>query len=258
MDNKQQNKVKKTVNVVLNVLVWALVAFAVIVTIVVASANGNAKNVPTLGGNCYLSVLSDSMNADKPEGVADDKPSGFKKGNLIVGRYIAENDDAIDSLEVGDVITFEWDIDGNGKILKGEYNTHRIVSITRDGSNRITSVTTQGDNRQVSFTTETVNRSAILAVYTGRKVAGIGAALTFLGTQLGFGLCIILPLCAFFIWQIVSFVRAVIKTKNADKKVISAEEEEEIKRKAVEDYLKSIEKANAGQSPEENKEESAE
>lgn len=258
MDNKQQNKVKKTVNIVLNVLVWALVAFAVIVTIVVVSANGNAKNVPTLGGNCYLSVLSDSMNADKPEGVADDKPSGFKKGNLIIGRYIAENDDAIDSLREGDVITFEWDIDGDGKILRGEYNTHRIVSITRDAGNRITSVTTQGDNRQVSFATETVGRSAILAVYTGRRIAGLGAVLTFLGTQLGFGLCIILPLCAFFIWQIVSFVRTVIKTKNADKKVISAEEEEEIKRKAVEEYLKSIEKANSVGAEKEVKEDGAE
>lgn len=257
MENKQQSKVKKTVNIVLNVLVWALVAFAVIVTIVVVSANNNAKNVPTIGGNCYLSVLSDSMNADKPEGVADDKPSGFKKGNLIIGRYIAENDDAIDSLEVGDVITFEWDIDGNGKISKGEYNTHRIVGIERDG-NRIKSVTTQGDNKEVSFATETVSRSAILAVYTGRKIAGLGAVLTFLGSQLGFGLCIILPLCAFFIWQVVSFVRAVIKTKNADKKVISAEEEEEIKRKAVEDYLKSIEKANAGQNSANSEEESAE
>lgn len=47
---------KKTVNLVVNVILWIFVAFCVFVTIVAVSANANAKNVPTVGGKCYLYI----------------------------------------------------------------------------------------------------------------------------------------------------------------------------------------------------------
>ena len=74
----QKGKGKKIAGIVVNVILWIFVAFCVFVTVVVASANSNAKNVTEIGGKCYLNVLSDSMNAEKPEGVPEDKPSGFK------------------------------------------------------------------------------------------------------------------------------------------------------------------------------------
>lgn len=238
MLESKKTKTKKIINIVVNIILWLIVAFSLFVTIIAVSANVNAKNVPTLGGKCYLNVLSDSMNADKPEGVASDKPDGFKKGSLIISKYIAQNDAAIDALSVGDIVTFEWDINGNGRIDKGEYNTHRIVNIERDGSNKVVSVTTQGDNRKMAAGTEHFQRSAIIAVYTGKKVAGFGSVLGFLNSSLGFGLCIVLPLAAFFVYELIIFIKTVVSVKNDGKKMISQADEELIKQRAIEEYIK--------------------
>ncbi len=236
---KDKQKTKKVVSVIVNIILWLFVAFSVVVTIVAFSAGANAKNVPAIGGKCFLSVQSGSMDAEKPSGVPSDKPSGFSKGTLLVSRYIAEDDTAIDELEVGDIITFEWDINGDGQLSAGEYNTHRIVSIDRDASGHVVSLETQGDNEEYSHgLTEQVRRSAVIAQYTGKKMPGIGAVQTFLSSRLGFFLCILLPLFAFFVYQLVVFILAVRRVRNSGKKVITAEDEEMIKQKAIEEYLR--------------------
>ena len=127
--NAKKTNTKKILNIVVNVILWLFVAFAVVVTVVAVTASANKKNVPVVGGKCFLSVQSQSMNAAKPEGVASDKPAGFAQGDMIVGRYICDDDKAIDALEAGDVITFEFDINGDGQISPGEYNTHRIIAV---------------------------------------------------------------------------------------------------------------------------------
>ena len=235
---KEQSKAKRIGNIVFNVVLWLFVAFAVVITVVAFSAGANAKNVPTLGGKCYLNVQSDSMNAEKPADLPEGKFAGFKKGTMIIGEYIAESDEAIDALEVGDIVTYEWDINGDKQISGGEYNTHRIVGINRDANGRIVTLATQGDNYEMSMGSEQVQRSALIARYTGKKIGGLGGVLTFLGSQLGFGLCILLPMVLFFGYELFVFIRLVIKTKNEGKKVISAEDEELIKQKAIEEYLR--------------------
>ena len=251
MAEKTQSKTKKTLGIIVNVILWIFVAFAVVVTVFAVSANASAKNVPTIGGKCYLSVLSDSMNAEKPEGVPADKPNGFKKGVMLISEYIYESDEKIDALEVGDVITFEWDISGDGKIESGEFNTHRIVSINRNESGNIESVETRGDNAEFNHgATETVQRKFIIARYTGKKIAGLGSAFAFLGSKLGFGLCILLPLIAFFGYQLVVFIMTLLKLKNGDKKAVSAEVEAEIRQRAIEEYIRQqAEQQAAAQAP---------
>lgn len=252
---------KKTVNLVVNIILWIFVAFCVFVTVVAVSANANAKNVPTVGGKCYLYVQSDSMNAEKPAGVPENKPEGFSKGAMIIGRYIATDDAAIDALEVGDIVTYEWDITGDGVISAGEYNTHRITDIKRNDKGNVVSVETMGDNEEYSHGfSETVKRESLIAVYTGTKVAGVGSVMTFLGSRLGFGLCILLPLVAFFVYQLVVFIRTLLSVKNSGKKLISEADEELIRQKAIEEYLKKQQEAAkseggnapAPQPPEEN------
>ena len=85
---------------------------------------------------------------------------------------------------------------------------------------------------------ETVSRNRIIARYTGKKIAGVGSVFSFLGSRLGFGICILLPLVAFFGYQLVVFILTVLKLKNGDKKVITAADEEEIKQRAIEEYLR--------------------
>lgn len=231
MEEKQKSTFKKVGGIVLNVLLWAFVIFAVVITVIAVSASTNAKNVPTVGGTCFLNVQTDSMNAAKPDWVAADKPSGFAAGSLIIGKYIADDDELIDALEVGDVVTFEAVIENIET-----YNTHRIIEINRDGAGRIVSVVTRGDHASAS--TETVTRGKLISVYTGTKIAGVGTVLNFLNTQLGFGLCILLPMAAFFIYELIRFIKTFLEVKNQGKKVITASDEELIKQRAIEEYLR--------------------
>ncbi len=250
MEATTKKTVKKTAGIIINIILWLFVIFSVVITVIAVSASANKKNVPTLGGNCYLTVSSDSMNADKPDGISADAYKGFKKGDLIIGEYIAEDTDKINSLKVGDIITFEWDINGDGIVSSGEYNTHRIVKIEqKDG--KIEYFETMGDNEEYSRgKTETVYPSRVIARYTGKKIGVVGSVISALSTQLGFGLCIVLPLALFFAYELFIFIRTLMKVKNDGKKMISAADEELIKQRAIEEYLRqqAENKADSGES----------
>ena len=236
MENK---KTKKTLGVIVDVIIWVFVILCVGVSIVAVSASSNAKNVPTVGGTCFLNVKTESMDAAKPAGVPEDKPSGFSAGTMLLSKYIAEDDAAVDALEVGDIITFEMKLPGSDTV---DYNTHRITAIERNENGTLVSVTTKGDNNELEDG-DKVSRSNIIAVYTGSKIPVLGKVLDFLRTRVGFGVCILLPLVLFFIYQVVKFVMAFISVKNTGKKVISAADEELIRQKAVEEYLKKQQQA---------------
>lgn len=230
----EKKKTKKTLGVIVEVIIWVFVIFCVGVSIVAVSASSNAKNVPTVGGTCFLNVKTESMDAAKPADVPADKPSGFSAGTMLLSKYIAEDEAAVDALEVGDIITYEMKLSGSDTV---DYNTHRITSIERNENGTLVSVTTKGDNNEL-VDGGSVSRSNIIAVYTGSKIPVLGKVLDFLRTRVGFGVCILLPLVLFFIYQVVKFVMAFISVKNTGKKVISAADEELIRQKAIEEYLK--------------------
>ena len=103
---------KKVLKIIVNVLAWVLLIFALLVTLVVFSTGRN-NGVANLFGFIPLTVESDSM-----------KPT-FKTDDLIICREV---DDVYD-LKEDDVITFWTYIDG-----QRVKNTHRIVEIEdRDG-----------------------------------------------------------------------------------------------------------------------------
>ena len=133
-------------------------------------------------------------------------------------------------------------IDSHEALEKGlvhfrENNIDRIVAVERNENGTLVSVTTKGDNNDLVDGGQ-VSRGTIIAVYTGSKIPALGKVLGFLSTQVGFGVCILLPLILFFIYQLVKFVMAFMSVKNSGKKVISAADEELIRQKAVEEYLK--------------------
>lgn len=231
---EKKKNTRKIIGVIVDVIIWVFVILCVGVSIVAVSASTNAKNVPTVGGTCFLNVKTDSMNAAKPADVPTGKPSGFSAGTLLLSKYIAEDESAVDALEVGDIITFEMKLDSSNTV---DYNTHRIIAVERNENGALLSVTTKGDNNELADGSQ-VSRSNIIAVYTGSKIPGLGKAMDFLSTRVGFGVCILLPLILFFIYQVVKFVMAFMSVKNTGKKVISAADEELIRQKAVEEYLK--------------------
>ena len=219
-------KYKKILKIALNVFIWIFVIFSLLMTVLALAAQSNADGIPSLGGKCFLTVSSDSMSPT------------FEKGDLLFGDMLTNEEKA--SLEVGDVITFYADLDGNGST---ELNSHRIVAINYDSNENVESYVTKGDNEETNMVEDKnpVLWQFVIAKWNGEsKIANIGGFLSFLQTPKGFLITIVFPLVVFFLYELYVFVMALMKLKKKDEETpkITAEEEEAIKKKAIEEYLK--------------------
>lgn len=211
--------VKKALQITGNVLLWIFVVFAVFVTVLVFSAQGNKDGLSNIMGKSLVTIQSDSM-----------KPV-FKTGDLIIDQILTNSEKL--ELKPDDIITYYVDLNGDGI---SELNTHRIVDVyEKDG---YTYYVTKGDNNETNPVNdaEPVMHPYVLAKYTGVKLGGIGTVINFLQTPVGFLCVIVLPLVVFFLFELYNFIALIIRLKG--KNGISKEEEEEIKRRAVEEYLR--------------------
>lgn len=201
---------KKAVKITVNILAWIVLIFALLITLIVFSSEKN-NGVSNILGYMPLTVESDSMSPT------------FKKGDMILCKEI----DDVNDLKKDDVITFWTIIDG-----KRVKNTHRIVEVNNvDGS---VSFITRGDNNSADDDVPAYS-SDIIGKWTDVKISGFGKVLDFLKTKKGFFICIIIPLAVFFLFELYKFIATLIEVKNGDK---SAQlDEEEIKRRAIEEYL---------------------
>jgi len=211
---------KTVVKVIANVLVWIVLILALLITIIVFSSGRN-NGVANLLGYIQMTVESDSM-----------KPT-FAKDDLIMCKEI----DDVYSLQKGDVITFWTIIDGQ-KVK----NTHRIVDITEiDGSR---SFVTRGDNNQIDDTIP-VLPGDVIGKWTEFKIGGFGKVMNFLRTKMGFFICIVIPMAVFFLVELYKFIVTLIELKKPE---LSEEDEEEIKKRAIEEYLAQQKKEQSGDS----------
>lgn len=216
---------KKTINVIIDVIVILIMIISIL--IVVLSLTSKSSGVPNILGVAPLSVQSNSM-ADT-----------FTTGDLLLSEVT--NDPGFE-YEVGDIVSFPIELDGETVL-----NTHRIVEVIEDES--ITYYRTQGDNKDTNPVPDEKLQSAstIVAKYTGTKIPGIGNVLSFIRTQLGFFLCVLLPMIIFFVYEAIRVVMNIIAYNNeksleaAQKTVQNTELTEEQKKKAIEEYLASIE-----------------
>ena len=225
MENAKFNKekVKKVASIVINVLACLLLVFALLITILVFSAQGSEDGVPAIFGKSLVTIESGSM-----------EPT-YKQGDLVFMTKLSHED--MLSLEPGDIITYRAPIDINNDGMIGDINTHRIVSIDKDALR----VQTKGDNPETNVSNDnyTVHFSDIIGVCTeDGRLAGVGGAINFLRSSLGFFLCIVLPLILFFLYELYRFIMIIV-TERAKRAPVSAENEEEIKRRAIEEYIKS-------------------
>ena len=200
---------KKVLRIVVDVLAWILLIFAMLITLLVFTSSKN-NGVSNIFGLMFMSVQSDSMSPT------------FKEGDMILVKKV----DDLYTLKEGDVITFYTIVDGSRII-----NTHRIVKINQAENSR--SFVTRGDNNPVDDTLPAY-ASDILGKWTEVRLPKMGKFLDFLKTKTGFFICVIIPIALFFIFELYKFISALIEAK---KPKISDEDEEEIKRKAVEEYL---------------------
>lgn len=220
---------KKTLKKAFNIFIDVIVILIMVVSILVVTLSLTTKSagVPNIFGVAPLSVQSNSME------------DTFTTGDLLLSQV---TNDPGETYEVGDIVTFPININGESVL-----NTHRVVEVIEDDN--ITYYKTQGDNKNTNPEPDKDLQSAstIVAKYTGTKISGIGNVLTFIRTQLGFFLCVLLPMIIFFVYEAIRVVMNIIaynneKALNAAKETVqNSELTEEQKKKAIEEYLASME-----------------
>lgn len=220
MDNSK--KALKVLKVIGNVLIWIFVVFAVVITVLVFASQNDADGVPSLGGKSVINVLTNSM-----------EPT-INTGDIIIGQRLI-GDEEKQGLKVDDVVTFKFQKEG-----RTEFNTHRIIEVRTDSTGAVSQYITKGDNKEanVANVTETVSYRDVVAVWTGTRFAKLGTFLNFLQTSTGFLVVIVIPLVLFFLYELFRFFMALRSVRKSGKKEITAADEEEIKRKAIEEYLR--------------------
>ena len=200
---------KKAIRITVSILAWIMLIFALLITLVVFSAEKN-NGVSNIFGYMPMTVESDSMSPT------------FKKGDLILVKEISD----VNSLKVDDVITFWTIIDG-----KRVKNTHRIVEVKdNDG---VRSYVTRGDNNSADDDIP-VSTGDIIGKWTKMRMPGFGKVLDFHRKKKGFFICIIIPMAIFFLFELYKFIATLIEVKKPETEEI---DEEEIKRRAIEEYL---------------------
>ena len=234
---------KKVLSVTANVLIWAFVAFSLLITILVFSAQGSKDGVPSVFGKSLISISTDSM-----EGT-------FNVGDLVLMTKITDKEK--ESLVAGQIITFHAPIDIDGDGMIGDLNTHRIYEVDHD---RRTFVT-KGDHNphpdNVGSEGYVVHYSDVIGICEeDDSFSGLGGVIAFLRSSLGFFLCIVCPLILFFLYELYRFISLIV-SERAARVPVSAETEEEIKRRAIEEYLRAqaaaqAETAVAEETPAEN------
>jgi len=210
---------KKALKLIANVFAWIIVLLALLVTVLVFSS-GSSNGVSNLFGYIPLTVESDSM-----------VPT-FAKDDLIICKQI----DDINDLKVDDVITFWTIIDG-----KKVKNTHRIIEIDQADNTR--SFVTKGDNNEIDDKLP-VYAGDLIGKWTEVRLKGVGKVFSFLRTKTGFFICILIPMAIFFLIELYKFIVTLIEVKRP----AAAEpqlDEEEIKRRAIEEYLAAQNQQNA-------------
>ncbi len=242
MTDVQKKKLKKGLEIAANALVWLFVAFSILVTLLVFTAQSNKDGVPQLFGKSLITIETQSMEPNIPQG-----------SMLLInkfGTFDAETN-KVDGVTVydlvpGDVITYKAPIDINGDGNIGDINTHRILTIDKNSY----TIQTVGDNNKTPSGEPdpdkyTVSFADVIGYVREADVAdatigGLGAVIGFLRSSLGFFLCIVLPLILFFLYELYHFISLVVAERTKKKLAaapVSLETEEEIKRKAIEEYL---------------------
>ncbi len=231
---EQQQKGKSILGVISDVLLIILIIVAIVITVMTFTSKSSGTGVGNILGYTPFSVKTSSMEPTIGE------------GDLIISKEVTQ-EEALDgkTLKKGDVITFSTVMsDNQGNTIRG-FNTHRIVDIVFNDDGTVFSYATKGDAISTEDNTPVTPYEIVakqigagaeikdgqpVNIKKGITIMGLGKALDFLQTQLGFMICVIIPLALFFIWQVYKLIAMFMSAKSEN---IS----DEVKRKAIEEYL---------------------
>ena len=191
----------KTLNIVKNVLVWLVIAVAVLMMIftVVSVSTFNRNDRSLFGYKMYI-VNTDSMAA-----------TDFKAGSLIL---VKEVDPKV--LKEGDIITFlSQDTDSFGETI-----THKIRKLTVDA---------EGNPGFITYgtTTDTDDETIVTYPYVlgkyEKQLPGVGVFFNFLKTTPGYFVCIFIPFMLIIIYEGVKFFNLFRRYKQEQMEAMQAE-----------------------------------
>ncbi len=212
-----ENKGRKVVNTVINVvLVVAIVLAALCTYVSFVTTSGNG--VPNILGTAFFSVQTDSMYPT------------LLPGDLVVAKTVKDPGD----LRKGDIITY-WTVINGERVL----NTHTVHEIYDGGGHRF--FRTKGDNN-TAVDPITVHESEVVGQYVFR-IPGLGKVFDYLQTSTGFLLIIVLPVFLFFLYHLIQFFRVLFEYQNVKNRIRYEEERGQIQDAAAEEEQKQKERA---------------
>ena len=246
-EKKVESKTSKIVNLVIMIIEIMVIIAGITFSIIMIT--GNKSTTDELGtGTNITAVLSDSMDGT----ITDYKVKSFKIGDLLIVKNIRSNAEAQAELKKGDVITY------TGVGPDGSYGliSHRIIQIETQkiGDEEITYFWTLGDkqytgNEEIDlYNSKKIIGADIQGVVTG-QISKIGYAIIWFHNSTNFLVSVVVPLALLLIYNLYVLIKMVVDYKikkvkeqqAADVAAIRAEsstiDEEEIKRKAIEEYL---------------------
>lgn len=198
--------IKKVLSIVGRIFSWIIIAFAVFMMIfTIISVTAVNKEDRALFGFRSFIVLSNSMS-----------PDYFDAGDLIFSKKVDT-----DSIEVGDVITFQSPAGGNSHEM-GDIVTHKISLIEIENGVRhfFTYGTNTGDEDRAP-----VPENLVLGKYVG-KIPKLGHFMDFLKTTPGYIVCILLPFLALILYQGLNCVKLFRKYKREQLEEMTTEREQ--------------------------------
>ncbi len=239
---KEESKARKIVNIVVMTLeILVIIAcIALSITVIV----GSKTEAEALGpGYNITAVLSDSMDGT----LSDEYEIGsFDAGDLLIIKKLS--DEEVLNLQVGDVATYLGIVDGNMQLI-----THRIIKIEYVEQYDLTYYYTLGDKQRTGD--EARDIAAAIRYPAGnmqgkvlKVIPKVGKAIHWFQDPNNFLWAVVIPLAALLAYNIFLFVRMLIaykikKTREEGELAVEAIKaqnvinEEEIKRKAIEEFL---------------------
>ena len=244
-EQKVESKTKKIINLVVMIIEILIIIAGIILSATVIF--GSKTKADELGNGYNLTtVLSDSMDGNV---TTEFEISSFKpKADLLIIKAISQEE--MKELKVGDVITYTGNVGGEIQLI-----SHRITKVEEQeiGGEKLLVFYTLGDKQRTGD--EDIDISLSAKVYTGniqgkvtKKISGLGNIVFWFQDSKHFLWAVVIPLALLLAYNIYLFIRLIVdyRIKKAKEegemaveaiKAQSAIDEEEIKRKAIEEYL---------------------
>ena len=261
-EKKVETKTKKIINIVVMTIEILIIIAGIALSISVIFGSKTKSDELEKGYN-ITTVLTDSMNGNIT--TEFEVPSFKPKSDLLVIKAISE--DERKDLKVGDVITYLGRVSGEAQLI-----SHRIIKIDTESAGGMEWLVyyTLGDKQR---TGDEVNDFALSTKIPGgniqgkvvKKISGVGGIIYWFQEDPNhFLLSVVIPLALLLIYNVYVFIKMIVdyrikKTREEGQMAVeaikaqSSIDEEEIKRKAIEEYL--AQQANAIKDEAETKDE---